>query len=306
MGLAQLGRRDMGVIVRTASMLAALGLLTQVRAASADDGVVAVQGYLTGDSGDPVVGTHRLTFILYDDPETGSAQYTDDYRAVELEDGLFALELGSQPSSALDLGLFAAHSALWLEVVVDGSDVISPRTRLAPVPYAAHALQCGAAQTLGDAPASDYVTQAQLTAANYASQADLADHAAAADSKYVSRTGSDATPDCASRLARYEATCIAHAVKGGYQNVATVSPASSPATGSNGHAICNSYVGNNDITNWSCIAVPYVYDRSYRAGADVRPTWSDCGTNRGGDFDHYEWFNLEDCTGVMMACCVHN
>jgi hypothetical protein len=110
---------------------------------------------------------------------------------------------------------------------------------------------------------------------------------------------------CLSRLARYEATCIARAVAQGVALVATVSPRSANATGANGDAICASYLGNNSVTGWTCLAVPYVYDHSQASGGDVRLLWSACSANHGSTFDGYEWFSDDDCSGVLMACCGH-
>ncbi len=108
---------------------------------------------------------------------------------------------------------------------------------------------------------------------------------------------------CLSRLLRYEATCLALA-GASYSMVAAVSPASSNATGSNGNAICASYVGNNNQTSWTCLYVPFVYEYGSSFGDDVRPTWNSCAVNHGGSHSAYQWFDKEECTGVLMACCV--
>jgi len=65
--------------------------------------------------------------------------------------------LGS--NSTLDLSIFETHSEVWLETVVDGTEVIHPRIQLATVPYAAFASFCGdavVARTLDDG--TDMVT----------------------------------------------------------------------------------------------------------------------------------------------------
>ena len=85
---------------------------------------------------------------------------------------------------------------------------------------------------------------------------------------------------------------------------ATVSPhLSGPSHGHNGDDICRSYVGNSGIGDWTCLAVPYVYDVD--EGADIRPNWTSCDAYHGSVFDEYEWFDSSDCTGMLMACCVH-
>src|SRR5262245_31106379 len=106
--------------------------------------IVPVQGYLTDADGKPISDNHRLTFVLYDDDRAGDSVFTDDYRSVEVADGRFVIYLGSQDDNPLDLSLFAGGSDLWLETIVDGTDVISPRTRLGSVPYAGFAAYCSA------------------------------------------------------------------------------------------------------------------------------------------------------------------
>ena len=100
---------------------------------------------------------------------------------------------------------------------------------------------------------------------------------------------------CLLRSLRYQAVCAALAGDD-WTMYATVSPNSSAtAEGSNGDDICGSYVGNNDMTDWSCLAVPFVYYSE--DGSDVRPMWSGCDVDRGGVFDEYDWFDNMGCTG---------
>jgi hypothetical protein len=115
------------------------------------------------------------------------------------------------------------------------------------------------------------------------------------------------------RIARYHATCAALA--GGVVNVAAVSPGPAAnllplATRLTGTQVCANYVGNNLLTGWTCIGVPYVYDYYQTSngylGTDVRPTWQPCSqifpTNAAGD---YKWLAPNDPSTVMMACCTH-
>jgi hypothetical protein len=53
---------------------------------------------------------------------------------VTTTDGLFAVNLGQAPMTALDPTLFA-DSLLWLGISVGADPEISPRTRLVSAPY---------------------------------------------------------------------------------------------------------------------------------------------------------------------------
>ncbi|MGD8491084.1 MAG: hypothetical protein PVI68_18890, partial [Anaerolineae bacterium] len=95
------------------------------------------QGYLT-EGGSPADGLYAFTFSLHDDPQAGSqvgtTQYLDD---VAVRDGLFATEL--------DFGPVFGDTALWLQVGVRPAagtgpyDILTPRQRLTPTPFALYA-----------------------------------------------------------------------------------------------------------------------------------------------------------------------
>jgi len=87
------------------------------------------QGYLTDDSGTPLVGNHNLTFQLWDGPTDGMRVGGDiGASATPFQDGLFTVELPVSPD-AFD------GRALWLRIGVDGT-WLEPRQSLQPVPYA--------------------------------------------------------------------------------------------------------------------------------------------------------------------------
>ncbi|HKQ68063.1 MAG TPA: hypothetical protein VJT73_01925 [Polyangiaceae bacterium] len=132
-------------------------------------------------SGNPIEGPHDLAFSLYDKSSGGIAVYNEARPATPIRGGDFIVYLGELSGNpvvdgstgdagafGLPLALFRDRGALWLEVVVDGTDIIQPRYRLASVPYAAFAQSCGDAATLGGkAPASyAYTAGAGLSLSN--------------------------------------------------------------------------------------------------------------------------------------------
>jgi microcystin-dependent protein len=146
-------------ILSTALILAVLGAS---HAAAEAPAIIPLQGYLLDSEGKPVDGAHRLTFFLYDAATDGDSVYTDNYNSVDVDKGHFVVYLGNQEDAPLDLGLFREHRDLWVEVVIDGSETVAPRTYLASVPYAGFAQACGDAQTLDGRPSSDLVPAGAL------------------------------------------------------------------------------------------------------------------------------------------------
>ena len=123
-----------------AAMLSAMFLVHAASARADAPPLIPVQGYLTDSDGAAVDGPHRLTFLL--------------------EQGHFIAYLGAREDNELDLALFAARSEVWLEIVIDGSETISPRTRLASVAYAAHAQTCEVAVEATHAAEATHAEQA--------------------------------------------------------------------------------------------------------------------------------------------------
>jgi hypothetical protein len=89
------------------------------------------QGRLTdGDTGEPVPGTHNMTFRIYDDPATGSLLWSESQTLQADSSGVFSAVLGT--NSAIDLSF---ESPVWLEVEVAG-EVLSPRREIVSVAFA--------------------------------------------------------------------------------------------------------------------------------------------------------------------------
>ncbi len=122
-------------ILMTAGMVLILG-----SAAWAVPLKINVQGVLRDNAGQPVDGSHNLTFRLYTVPSGGTPVYTEAHVGVPVDGGLFQAILGN--SSPLDPAVFSS-SQLHLGVSVDADAELSPRQEIVSVPYALHALRTG-------------------------------------------------------------------------------------------------------------------------------------------------------------------
>ena len=98
--------------------------------------VVNYQGLLKDNVGDPIAdGSYSIVFTIYDDSTSGTTLWTET-QSVSTVDGLFAVLLGS--STAIDNSVFDSPQR-FLGVQVGLDSELSPRTRIASVPYAMHA-----------------------------------------------------------------------------------------------------------------------------------------------------------------------
>jgi hypothetical protein len=102
---------------------------------------ITYQGRLTGDSGNPLTGTHSLTFAVYADSTGGTALWSETHGTVPVNNGLFAVVLGS--ISPMGSTVFASQPR-WVGLIVDGEPEL-PRTRIVAVPYAFYALRADTA-----------------------------------------------------------------------------------------------------------------------------------------------------------------
>ncbi|MFN0138369.1 MAG: hypothetical protein ACKVS9_19875, partial [Phycisphaerae bacterium] len=117
------------VVALTASLWTASLSLAQTPLETA----IAYQGYLT-NNGAPIVGpTNQLmTFRLFDVPLGGTALSTLSNIPVTIEDSLFTVPLNFATN------LWDGNDR-WIEVQI-GTQVLVPRQKLRPVPYALYAL----------------------------------------------------------------------------------------------------------------------------------------------------------------------
>jgi hypothetical protein len=100
--------------------------------------IFSYQGRLVDkNTGDPANGQYDMVFAIYDDPGAVMALWTQTAPDVEVVDGQFTVYLGGSGHHFPE-DLFTGGS-LWLGVRVDPDPEMTPRTRLATVPYALRA-----------------------------------------------------------------------------------------------------------------------------------------------------------------------
>lgn len=91
------------------------------------------QGYLTDpDTGEPLTGTYSMTFSIYSASSGSGASLWSETQNVEVLDGAFIVLLGS--TNPLTTDLFSA-SERYLGIAIGSDDEMTPRKRLASVPY---------------------------------------------------------------------------------------------------------------------------------------------------------------------------
>jgi len=115
-------------------------LLTTLSAADVPR-VINYQGRLTDSTGISVKdGLHEVQFKIWTTPEgPGFVLWDSGPHDIETFNGLFTYLLGSNVPMGNDL--FSADTARWLGITVDDDPEGAPRSKLASLPYAYHALR---------------------------------------------------------------------------------------------------------------------------------------------------------------------
>ncbi|MCP4537574.1 MAG: hypothetical protein GY832_10540 [Chloroflexi bacterium] len=134
------------------------GVLAPLAAPSADTSFTTVnyQGRLADSGGSPIDNTNPglgMIFALYDVESGGSPVWTETHANVPVSQGLFSVRLGS--TTALDTSHLTGDR--WLGIQVGADPEMSPREKLAAVPYA---MQAGLALMVSD----ESITTAKLAA----------------------------------------------------------------------------------------------------------------------------------------------
>jgi hypothetical protein len=124
-----------GILLWVSGVYAAPDSASPAQLANTSFTTVNYQGRLADASGTPINDTVSLTFALYE-AETGStAVWSESHGAVPVSDGLFSVRLGQIAPLSTDL----LTENLWLEIQVDTDPPMTPREKLAAVPYAMQA-----------------------------------------------------------------------------------------------------------------------------------------------------------------------
>jgi hypothetical protein len=95
--------------------------------------LVNYQGVLKDSGGNPLTGTYSITFSLYSVSSGGTALWTETQGSVSVSNGLFSVLLGSV--TPLTPSEFSGTNR-WLGVTVGGDPEMTPRQRIASVPFA--------------------------------------------------------------------------------------------------------------------------------------------------------------------------
>lgn len=106
---------------------------TAITASHAAPPLMSYQGRLTDNVGDPLNGVYSITFAIYDNSGPAIASWSENHAAVNVNGGLFSVELGSVVP--IPEGLFKG-SDRYLGITVGADPEISPRTRFTTVAYA--------------------------------------------------------------------------------------------------------------------------------------------------------------------------
>ena len=93
--------------------------------------LMSYQGKATDKSGMPLNGTYNLTFRIYNSETGGTAKWTETQTNIPISNGIFQVQLGS--IAALNLPFDESY---WISLEINADGEMSPRTRLASVPYA--------------------------------------------------------------------------------------------------------------------------------------------------------------------------
>ncbi len=102
--------------------------------------VINYQGRFTQTSGTPLAGPVNLVFRLYNAATAGTVIWTETHTGVELRDGVASVLLGSLVTFPFEA---FSSDVRYLTVLVNGGEEMSPRLRLASVPYALQAEKLG-------------------------------------------------------------------------------------------------------------------------------------------------------------------
>ena len=89
------------------------------------------QGKATDKTGTPLNGSYNLTFRVYNSGTGGTPKWTETQPNISISNGIFQVQLGSVTSLNLPF-----DETYWISIEINTDGEMSPRTKLASVPYA--------------------------------------------------------------------------------------------------------------------------------------------------------------------------
>jgi hypothetical protein len=92
------------------------------------------QGYLTDTLGSPITDNLDMTFKIFDAVSSGNELWSETQTNVPIEHGVFSVMLGE--TTLIPDSVFADFTNTWLELTLEGPQILSPRTRITSVGYA--------------------------------------------------------------------------------------------------------------------------------------------------------------------------
>ncbi|HQI47237.1 MAG TPA: hypothetical protein PLN61_01085 [bacterium] len=119
--------------------------------------VVAYQGFLTDNNGNPVTGTLPAQISIWSEPLLGTKLWQEDHN-LDVYQGYFTAELGR--TIELPRTVFEG-AARWIQLSISG-ETLTPRKELLNVPFSLYAANAGA---LGQIPADQFYTKGQANEA---------------------------------------------------------------------------------------------------------------------------------------------
>ena len=117
----------LGLLVAGGSAVASPAI-QEVHAAGDVHPTIGYQGRLTNPEGEPLNGSYNLLFQLFNAPSRGTKLWEQPENGVQVQGGLFTVQLDVDPGHFTGQGL-------WLAITVNGQ-LLSPRQELLPAPYA--------------------------------------------------------------------------------------------------------------------------------------------------------------------------